>query len=108
MYEIFFEKILKTDEQRLKRTLDAMMKSKLFTKIRKNPKKVNDEDDEDDGIVNTLDLQSKLLTQTLPDGRITTPFPYKVAKALDSRIYRNVELDCWLDKIKNKNHKLNL
>ena len=70
--------------------------------------KNSNEDDEDDGIVNTLDLQSKLLTQTLPDGRITTPFPYKVAKALDSRIYRNVELDCWLDKIKNKNHKLNL
>lgn len=105
MYEILFEKILKTDEQRLKRTLDAMMKHKLFTKIRKNSKKVNGEDDE---ILNTLDLQSKLLTQTLPDGRITTPFPYKVAKALDSRMYRNVELDCWLDKMKNKNHRLNL
>lgn len=26
-----------------------------------------------------------------------TPFPYKVAKALDQNIYRNIEFDIWND-----------
>jgi hypothetical protein len=26
-----------------------------------------------------------------------TPFPYKVAKALDQNIYRNIEFDTWND-----------
>lgn len=26
-----------------------------------------------------------------------TPFPFKVAKALDIDIYRNIEFDCWSD-----------
>lgn len=29
-----------------------------------------------------------------------TPFPYKVAKALDPRMYRNVEYDLWSDERK--------
>ena len=29
-----------------------------------------------------------------------TPFPYKVAKALDPRMYRNVEFDLWSDEKK--------
>ena len=29
-----------------------------------------------------------------------TPFPYKVAKALDPRMYRNVEFDLWNDERK--------
>jgi len=29
-----------------------------------------------------------------------TPFPYKVAKALDPRMYRNVEYDLWNDERK--------
>lgn len=39
------------------------------------------------------------------------PFPYKVLKALDPEIYRNVEFDVWLDSRKGTfktNKKLNL
>ena len=32
-----------------------------------------------------------------------TPFPYKVAKALDPEVYRNVEYDTWNDYRKGKN-----
>ena len=31
-----------------------------------------------------------------------TPFPYKVAKALDPRMYRNVEYDLWNDERKGQ------
>lgn len=31
-----------------------------------------------------------------------TPFPYKVAKALDPDIYRNIEFDMWSDLRKEK------
>jgi OTU domain-containing protein 4 len=31
-----------------------------------------------------------------------TPFPYKVAKALDPRMYRNVEYDLWNDERKGE------
>lgn len=38
-----------------------------------------------------------------------TPFPYKVAKALDPRMYRNVEFDLWNDERKGRwPHNLHL
>lgn len=33
-----------------------------------------------------------------------TPFPYKVAKALDPDIYRNIEFDSWSDQRKGTRH----
>lgn len=43
--------------------------------------------------------------QLLDEG--ITPFPYKVAKGLDTGIYRNIEFDAWSEKrkIKKKNNK---
>ena len=37
-----------------------------------------------------------------------TPFPYKVAKALDPRMYRNVEYDLWNDERKGKHRSAEL
>ncbi|XP_067903082.1 putative bifunctional UDP-N-acetylglucosamine transferase and deubiquitinase ALG13 [Heterodontus francisci] len=37
-----------------------------------------------------------------PDGPSKMPFPFKVLKALDSEIYRNVEFDVWLDSRKEQ------
>lgn len=34
-----------------------------------------------------------------------TPFPYKVAKALDQNIYRNIEFDIWNDFRRGKKTK---
>ncbi|MGH0190529.1 UNVERIFIED_CONTAM: hypothetical protein FKN15_046656 [Acipenser sinensis] len=40
--------------------------------------------------------------QKLADGPVKTSFPYKVLKALDPSIYRNVEFDVWQDSRKGK------
>lgn len=49
----------------------------------------------------------RMINATLPEKYIScvrqllqegiTPFPYKVAKALDPDIYRNIEFDSWSD-----------
>lgn len=36
-----------------------------------------------------------------------TPFPYKVAKALDENIYRNVEFDSWNEERKSSKQRPN-
>lgn len=61
----------------------------------------------------TLDLLHKLdeneddseETQLLSKG--ITPFPYRVAKALDPNIYRNVDYDIWHEIRRGKSNLLN-
>lgn len=48
-------------------------------------------------LVNPMLCEKKIscVRQLLKEG--ITPFPYKVAKALDPNIYRNIEFDSWSD-----------
>ncbi|KAF5278669.1 hypothetical protein FQA39_LY00711 [Lamprigera yunnana] len=39
----------------------------------------------------------KVISNTLSNNSLIAPFPFKVAKALDPNIYRNIEYDTWLE-----------
>lgn len=38
-----------------------------------------------------------------PERQLVAPFPFKVAKALDPNIYRNIEFDSWGETRRGKN-----
>lgn len=60
-----------------------------------NENKQNPKQERQDSSVN--DLEYMLRTNI-------APFPYKVAKALDPTIYRNIEYDTWTETRKGKNN----
>ncbi|KAB0801768.1 hypothetical protein PPYR_03954 [Photinus pyralis] len=44
-----------------------------------------------------VDSDDKLALASVPQPCIVAPFPFKVAKALDPNMYRNIEYDTWLE-----------
>ncbi|KAK5649803.1 hypothetical protein RI129_000832 [Pyrocoelia pectoralis] len=44
-----------------------------------------------------VDSDDKLALGNLPQPCVVAPFPFKVAKALDPNMYRNIEYDTWLE-----------
>lgn len=63
--------------------LEAMLKDKYFSKLKNQRRRRG------------LPKEGALASQP-PDAKQLPPIPYKVAKALDCTMYRNVEIDRWL------------
>uniref|UniRef100_H2ZXH5 ubiquitinyl hydrolase 1 n=1 Tax=Latimeria chalumnae TaxID=7897 RepID=H2ZXH5_LATCH len=117
VYEILYQDVFKVEEEELRSAVELFRSSskknrnstsigsedanfdsptdrgpKLFPENRKDDWEVIDDDSQSEGKPKQGQEEPKLA-----EGPSKMPFPYKVLKALDPEIYRNVEFDVWLD-----------
>lgn len=79
-YEVLYVKVFEGSEEMVSETVDQMLRDKHFARLKMERKKF--------GKQGYLDLPKEI--SGLP------PIPYRVAKALDIGLYRNVPLDNWI------------
>ncbi|KAI6078378.1 putative bifunctional UDP-N-acetylglucosamine transferase and deubiquitinase ALG13 [Aix galericulata] len=83
LYEILYKDVFAMDEEELRSAIEM---------FRSGSKK-----NRNSGSVGSEDVNFDCLHEKPPENSSKMPFPYKVLKALDPEIYRNVEFDVWLD-----------
>lgn len=91
VYSLIYERVLMIPN------VQNIVKSMLYDKISANNNFKGDlkDDKEVDG-QNTSTSSSSSPSSSVPVSS-WAPFPYKVAKALDPTIYRNIEYDTWIE-----------
>ncbi|XP_062358793.1 putative bifunctional UDP-N-acetylglucosamine transferase and deubiquitinase ALG13 [Cinclus cinclus] len=117
LYEILYKDVFGMDEEELRSAVEVFRSGSkknrnsapvgsedanfgcLHEKVPRNPSEKRLDDWEGKDADNPQETRFKQGTeeQKPPENPPKMPVPYKVLKALDSTIYRNVEFDVWLD-----------
>ncbi|NXC97628.1 OTUD4 protein, partial [Certhia familiaris] len=114
LYEILYKDVFGMDEEELRSAVEVFRSGSkknrnsapvgsedanfgcLHEKVPRNPSEKSWEGNDTDNPQETKFKQG-IEEQKPPENPPKMPVPYKVLKALDSTIYRNVEFDVWLD-----------
>ncbi|XP_058670340.1 putative bifunctional UDP-N-acetylglucosamine transferase and deubiquitinase ALG13 [Ammospiza caudacuta] len=117
LYEILYKDVFGMDEEELRSAVEVFRSGSkknrnsapvgsedanfgcLHEKVPRNPSEKRLDDWEGNDADNPQETKFKqgIEEQKPPENPPKMPVPYKVLKALDSTIYRNVEFDVWLD-----------
>ncbi|XP_010567451.1 PREDICTED: putative bifunctional UDP-N-acetylglucosamine transferase and deubiquitinase ALG13 [Haliaeetus leucocephalus] len=117
LYEILYKDVFGMDEEELRSAVEVFRSGSkknrnsgsvgsedanfdcLHEKVSRNPSEKRVDDWEGNGTDNPQEDKFKqgIEEEKLPENPTKMPVPYKVLKALDPEIYRNVEFDVWLD-----------
>ncbi|ETE63247.1 UDP-N-acetylglucosamine transferase subunit ALG13-like protein, partial [Ophiophagus hannah] len=95
LYELLYKNVFKVDKEELKTALEMFRNG---AKKNRNSASVGSEDAHFDCLPDraSRNAPEKRLEDWPPESP-RMPFPYKVLKALDPEIYRNIEFDVWLE-----------
>nr|XP_030128765.3 putative bifunctional UDP-N-acetylglucosamine transferase and deubiquitinase ALG13 isoform X1 [Taeniopygia guttata] len=117
LYEILYKDVFGMDEEELRSAVEVFRSGSkknrnsapvgsedanfgcLHEKVPRNPseKRLGDWEGNDTDNPQETKFKQGIEEQKPPENPPKMPVPYKVLKALDSTIYRNVEFDVWLD-----------
>ncbi|PKK20252.1 putative bifunctional UDP-N-acetylglucosamine transferase and deubiquitinase ALG13 [Columba livia] len=117
LYEILYKDVFGMDEEELRSAVEVFRSGSkknrntgcvgsddanfdgLHEKVSRNPseKRVDDWQGNDTDNPQEDKFKQAIEEEKLPENPSKMPVPYKVLKALDPEIYRNVEFDVWLD-----------
>ncbi|XP_049684095.1 putative bifunctional UDP-N-acetylglucosamine transferase and deubiquitinase ALG13 [Accipiter gentilis] len=117
LYEILYKDVFGMDEEELRSAVEVFRSGSkknrnsgsvgsedanfdcLHEKVSRNPseKRVDDWEGNDTDNPQEDKFKQGIEEEKLPENPSKMPVPYKVLKALDPEIYRNVEFDVWLD-----------
>ncbi|KAF4800156.1 hypothetical protein TURU_047291 [Turdus rufiventris] len=117
LYEILYKDVFGMDEEELRSAVEVFRSGSkknrnsapvgsedanfgcLHEKVPRNPseKRLDDWEGNDTDNPQEIKFKQGIEEQKPPENPPKMPVPYKVLKALDSTIYRNVEFDVWLD-----------
>ncbi|XP_065499376.1 UDP-N-acetylglucosamine transferase subunit ALG13-like [Caloenas nicobarica] len=117
LYEILYKDVFGMDEEELRSAVEVFRSGSkknrntgcvgsedanfdcLHEKVSRNPseKRVDDWEGNDTDNPQEDKFKQAIEEEKLPENPSKMPVPYKVLKALDPEIYRNVEFDVWLD-----------
>ncbi|XP_072191921.1 UDP-N-acetylglucosamine transferase subunit ALG13 [Excalfactoria chinensis] len=117
LYEILYKDVFLMDEEELRSAVEMFRSGSkknrnsgclesedtsfncLHEKVPRNPPGKRGDDWEGNDTDNPVEDKFRQGTEEAktPENSSKMPFPYKVLKALDPEIYRNVEFDVWLD-----------
>ncbi|XP_010156437.1 PREDICTED: putative bifunctional UDP-N-acetylglucosamine transferase and deubiquitinase ALG13, partial [Eurypyga helias] len=117
LYEILYKDVFGMDEEELRSAVEVFRSGSkknrstgsvgsedanfdcLHEKVSRNPseKRVDDWDGNDTDNPQEDKFKQGIEEEKPPENPSKMPVPYKVLKALDPEIYRNVEFDVWLD-----------
>ncbi|XP_065585875.1 putative bifunctional UDP-N-acetylglucosamine transferase and deubiquitinase ALG13 [Cyrtonyx montezumae] len=117
LYEILYKDVFLMDEEELRSAVEMFRSSSkknrnsgcvesedtnfdcLQEKVPRNPPGKRGDDWGGNDTDNPVEDKFRQVTEEAktPENSSRMPFPYKVLKALDPEIYRNVEFDVWLD-----------
>ncbi|XP_064568938.1 putative bifunctional UDP-N-acetylglucosamine transferase and deubiquitinase ALG13 [Zonotrichia leucophrys gambelii] len=117
LYEILYKDVFGMDEEELRSAVEVFRSGSkknrnsapvgsedanfgcLHEKVPRNPseKRLDDWEGNDADNPQETKFRQGIEEQKPPENPPKMPVPYKVLKALDSTIYRNVEFDVWLD-----------
>ncbi|XP_054372349.1 putative bifunctional UDP-N-acetylglucosamine transferase and deubiquitinase ALG13 [Molothrus ater] len=117
LYEILYKDVFGMDEEELRSAVEVFRSGSkknrnsapvgsedanfgcLHEKVPRNPseKRLDDWEGNDADNPQETKFKQSIEEQKPPENPPKMPVPYKVLKALDSTIYRNVEFDVWLD-----------
>ncbi|XP_021262132.1 putative bifunctional UDP-N-acetylglucosamine transferase and deubiquitinase ALG13 [Numida meleagris] len=117
LYEILYKDVFLMDEEELRSAVEMFRSGSkknrnsvciesedtnfncLHEKVPRNPSGKRGDDWEGNDTDNPVEDKFRQGTEEAktPENSLKMPFPYKVLKALDPEIYRNVEFDVWLD-----------
>ncbi|XP_052529543.1 putative bifunctional UDP-N-acetylglucosamine transferase and deubiquitinase ALG13 [Tympanuchus pallidicinctus] len=117
LYEILYKDVFLMDEEELRSAVEMFRSGSkknrnsgcvesedtnfdcLHEKVPRNPSGKRGDDWEGNDTDNPVEDKFRQGTEEAktPENSSKMPFPYKVLKALDPEIYRNVEFDVWLD-----------